>query len=125
MKTLINLILAGTLVLMSTIASAQVNLPVDQFVKKYQSTNNAQLLDVRTAGEWEKGKVAAATCVDFMNKDFKQNVSKLDKSKPVFVYCAAGGRSAKAAKILHEAGFTKVYNLTGGGFAQLRDSGLK
>lgn len=125
MRTFINTIFAGTLIFACMSVSAQVNLPVDKFVKTYQETADAQLLDVRTAAEWEKGKVAAATCVDFMNKDFKRNVSKLDKSKPVFVYCAAGGRSAKAAKMLQEAGFKQVFNLTGGGYTQLRDSGLK
>jgi rhodanese-related sulfurtransferase len=38
----------------------------------------------------------------------------LDKNKPVLVYCAAGGRSASAAKDLKKAGFKKVYDLEGG-----------
>ena len=38
----------------------------------------------------------------------------LDKKKPVYVYCAVGGRSAKASKVLQESGFKTVYNLLGG-----------
>ena len=50
-----------------------------------------------------------------MAADFKEKAFEgLDKSKPVLVYCASGGRSAKSAKIYKEAGFTKVYNLLGG-----------
>jgi len=41
-------------------------------------------------------------------------VKTLDKNKPVYVYCAVGGRSATAAKILSDMGFTEVYDLEGG-----------
>lgn len=120
-----NSLITGALLLLSSVAFSQINLPVSEFIDAYKSTPNAQLLDVRTPAEWKEGKVKVATCVDYMSTDFSKNVTKLDKSKPIFIYCASGGRSAKAAIMLQEAGFTKVYNLTGGGFSQLRDNGLK
>jgi rhodanese-related sulfurtransferase len=49
-----------------------------------------------------------------VKEDLKGNQKKLDKNKPVLVYCAAGGRSASAAKDLKKAGFKKVYDLEGG-----------
>ena len=39
---------------------------------------------------------------------------KLDKSKPVFVYCKSGGRSAKASAKLEELGFKTIIQLEGG-----------
>ncbi|TAE59522.1 MAG: rhodanese-like domain-containing protein, partial [Bacteroidetes bacterium] len=39
---------------------------------------------------------------------------KLDKSQPVFVYCAVGGRSGRSAQTLQQLGFTQVYDLEGG-----------
>ena len=41
-------------------------------------------------------------------------VARLDKSKPLLIYCHSGMRSADAAKRLTRAGFTRVYNLKGG-----------
>ena len=41
-------------------------------------------------------------------------IEKLDKDKPICVYCKKGGRSAKAAKRLKEIGFKKIYDLEGG-----------
>jgi thioredoxin len=41
-------------------------------------------------------------------------VQYLDKSKPVLVYCASGGRSSKAAQWLAQNGFTTIENLKGG-----------
>jgi len=104
---------------------AQTNLDTKSFVKKYKETPKAQLLDVRTPNEWNAGKIESSKCVNFMDADFKQQVEKLDKSKPVFVYCAAGGRSAKASKILKEAGFKEIYNLQGAGYADLAKEGIK
>lgn len=105
-------------------ANSQItNLPLDEFVSTYKSTENAQLLDVRTPGEWANGKLEKSNLVNYSDAKFEQNLSKLDKSKPVFVYCAVGGRSARASKVLEKQGF-KVYNLTNAGYSQLKAKGL-
>jgi rhodanese-related sulfurtransferase len=41
-------------------------------------------------------------------------ISKLDKEQPFLIYCAAGGRSAKAGALMQSLGFKKVYELKGG-----------
>lgn len=78
------------------------------------SKAKAQLVDVRTAEEFAAGNIHSAVNIDFYQNDFKDKIGKLDKSNPVFVYCAAGGRSNKAATILKELGFSKIYDLKGG-----------
>jgi rhodanese-related sulfurtransferase len=74
----------------------------------------AQLIDVRTKDEYNAGHIGDAKNIDFYQGDFKNNMSKLDKSKPVLVYCAAGGRSGQTATMLKEMGFREVYDLSGG-----------
>jgi phage shock protein E len=101
------------------------NLSPGDFVTKMKSTRNKQLLDVRTPDEWSQGKIGTSNCIDYNSGDFKTQIQKLDKQKPVFVYCAAGGRSAKASKILEEQGFKQIYNLTGGGYNNLVQAGIK
>jgi rhodanese-related sulfurtransferase len=109
----------------STSKAQTVNLELDKFISKYKSTPKSQLLDVRTPGEWASGKFSSSECINFQDADFKSKISKLDKSKPIFVYCAVGGRSSKASKILEQAGFKEIYNLTGAGYNQLAQKGLK
>ncbi len=72
------------------------------------------VLDVRTAQETATGIIPGAIEIDFLAPDFSRQLTKLDKTKPVFVYCAVGGRSAKAMQQMQQAGFKTVYNLTGG-----------
>lgn len=86
----------------------------DSFEKKLASEPNKTILDVRTQDEYNRGHLANAVMIDFYKDDFKSQVMKLDKSKPVFVYCAAGGRSSSAGKILTDLGFKQVYDLQGG-----------
>ena len=43
-------------------------------------------------------------------------LSKLDKEKPVVVYCSVGYRSERIGERMQKAGFTAVYNLYGGIF---------
>ena len=73
-----------------------------------------QLIDVRTPDEYKSGHIDHAVNINYFDSDFKKQVEKLDKNKPVYVYCQAGGRSAKAAKILVDLGFKKVFDLSGG-----------
>src|SRR6056297_2018836 len=72
------------------------------------------ILDVRTPQETAEGVIEGAVLMDFYEDDFAQSFQKLDKEKPVYVYCAKGGRSSNAAEMMVEAGFVKVYNLDGG-----------
>lgn len=72
------------------------------------------VLDVRTPEEFAEGHVQGAVNVDWYNPAFLTEVSAFDKKKPVYVYCAVGGRSSKAKAALVKAGFSEVHNLTGG-----------
>jgi len=87
---------------------------VKSYVAKLKATKNPQLLDVRTPEEYGLEYIGTATNVDWNGIDFEAKVSKYDKSKPIFVYCKAGGRSIQAATKLSELGFKEVYNLDGG-----------
>lgn len=86
----------------------------ETFAKKIAETPKAQILDVRTAEEFTSEHIDNATNMDWFGNNFAAEAEKFDKSKPVFVYCKSGGRSAKAASKLAELGFTNIYDLQGG-----------
>lgn len=72
------------------------------------------LLDVRTPEEIALGKINDAIEIDYSSDDFQDKLTKLDKNLEYIVYCAAGGRSAKAVSAMQQMGFSKVHNLTSG-----------
>lgn len=82
--------------------------------KDIMSKQGVQILDVRTQDETANGMIDGAVNCDFYSPDFMQKAGALDKNRPVVVYCAAGGRSAKAMKQLQEAGFKEIYNVSQG-----------
>jgi len=73
-----------------------------------------QLIDVRTPKEFSEGYLESARNIDISAGDFKEKIAALDKEKPVFLYCRSGGRSGRAAEMLKEMGFEKIYDLEGG-----------
>jgi len=87
------------------------NVNVEEFAKHAET---AQLLDVRTPGEWREGVIEGAIMADFYEDSFKSELEKLDKDKPVAVYCKSGGRSGQTMAMMNEMGFKEVYNLKGG-----------
>lgn len=73
-----------------------------------------QVLDVRTAGEYQSGHIQNALQANWNDaKEFQDRTQHLDKTKTVYVYCQAGGRSAAAQTYLMEKGYN-VVNLEGG-----------
>ncbi len=110
LSTLLTL-LAGSVILF---AQSVKTLDENAFEKKMASAPAKTILDVRTAEEFLQGHLANAVQVDYYKSDFRDKVSKLDKTKPIFVYCLAGGRSSSAVSIMSELGFKEIYNLEGG-----------
>jgi rhodanese-related sulfurtransferase len=90
------------------------DISIDQVTATLKSHPNALVLDVRTEGEWNGGHMAGAAWMDFLEDDFESQFSKIEKDRPVLIYCAAGGRSASAMKAMARAGFTTLFNVKGG-----------
>lgn len=97
----------------------QQDLDANQFQQKI-AEKGIQLLDVRTIGEYNSGYIKNAFQADWTNPtQFFDRTQHLDKSKPVYVYCASGGRSGAAVDALQAKGFT-AFNLSGGMIAWKR-----
>jgi len=94
--------------------NANYGLSVNEFNDKLKQTPNAQLIDVRTPGEFAGGHLENAINYDWNGDNFESQIKELDKQKPVFVYCLSGGRSASAASSMRSAGFKTVYEMNGG-----------
>lgn len=76
--------------------------------------DGVQLVDVRTPSEYADGTLERAINIDYLQEDFASRASDLlDPSRPVYIFCRSGHRSANAAKILAKLGYTLV-NLDGG-----------
>jgi len=93
--------------------AAYQNIKVNDYAKLVEK-DSPTLLDVRTLQEFSEGAIPNARNIDFYNDSFKSDIEKLDRNQKYVVYCARGGRSAKAAKIMQGLGFKEVYNLEGG-----------
>ena len=81
---------------------------------------NTLVVDVRDAPEVSaSGKIAGAVNVSRGMLEFRADPDSpyhdenFDKEKTVILYCASGGRSALAGKVLKDMGYEKVYNVGG------------
>lgn len=88
------------------------NISNDLFAQK--TKDDVLILDVRTPDETQLGIIEGATLINIYDDDFETKIDLMEKSKPILVYCASGGRSSQAATILAEHGFMEIYNLEGG-----------
>jgi rhodanese-related sulfurtransferase len=75
------------------------------------------LVDVRDTSELDS-VIGSSSCrpyhLQYNQGIFASKYQVLPKSAIIFIYCKIGGRGGNAAAILDNAGYTSVYNLTGG-----------
>ncbi len=76
--------------------------------------SDIQLLDVRSKEEYNNGHIKNALQANWNQQaEFTERVASLDKKKKVYIYCLAGSRSAEAAKLMRQNGYS-VVELKGG-----------
>ncbi|MGE5691385.1 MAG: molybdopterin-synthase adenylyltransferase MoeB [Pseudomonadota bacterium] len=71
-------------------------------------------LDIREQDEWDEGHIPGAIHVPRGNLESRVESLVPDRSRSIVVYCAAGARSAFAAKTLGELGYLDVQSMAGG-----------
>ena len=98
----------------SKIENAEVKLVTAEEMQSILELEDVQVVDVRSEREYDQEHIINSQNIDFNSPTFDEDITKLDKEKPVILYCKGGIRSAKCAKKLKEAGFEKVYDLEGG-----------
>tara|TARA_B100001540_G_scaffold297887_1_gene300937 strand:- start:844 stop:1230 length:387 start_codon:yes stop_codon:yes gene_type:complete len=96
------------------------------------NNNECNLIDIRDKIELENiGRIENSLHISrgllefsiHPESAFAKN-NNLDSNKEIVLFCAAGGRSALAAKTLKEMGFEKVSHVEGG-FSEMSNSGFK
>ncbi|HEY2972920.1 MAG TPA: rhodanese-like domain-containing protein [Pyrinomonadaceae bacterium] len=87
---------------------------VDETRERMKASEGVRLIDVREDNEWEAAHAAGAEHLGkgILERDIEAEVP--DKSTELILYCGGGFRSALAADVLQQMGYTNVYSMAGG-----------
>jgi adenylyltransferase/sulfurtransferase len=85
---------------------------VQDLKTKLDRGDKFRLIDVREPFEWDICRIPGATLIPL--GQLPSRMSELDSADEIVLQCKSGGRSARALKLLQEAGFSKLNNLEGG-----------
>ena len=81
--------------------------------KEFIANPDVQLVDVRTAEEYNEGHIPGSINIDVL-KGHEELAATLDSERPVALYCRSGRRSENAGWVLEKAFFKNVVDLKGG-----------
>jgi adenylyltransferase/sulfurtransferase len=84
---------------------------VEELKRRLDAGEDLFVLDVREPHEYQICNIGGYL---IPLSDLPKRVNELDSSREIVAHCKMGGRSAKAAQFLRQAGFQKVHNLKGG-----------
>ena len=88
------------------------SLSADDLQRMIQTGSPTYLLvDVRTPGEYKDGYIPSA--VNIPLQQIAESPPRVDKESLVIVYCRSGNRSAQAAGLLKEMGYTNIVDFGG------------
>lgn len=108
---------AGSAYTLMQPAQADTTLDAETAFQRVQS-GDLLLVDIRQPDEWAAtGSPAGAQRLDLRRPDFLDQLTALaegDRSRPIALICASGGRSARTAQALADAGFTNVLDISEG-----------
>ena len=85
---------------------------VEQLKDRIDRQDGVFILDVREPQEYQICRIPGSTLIPL--GDLPKRLTELEGRDDMVVHCKSGVRSAKAVKLLHEAGFKKASNLRGG-----------
>ena len=90
--------------------------------ERMQSSNRVLLIDTREDNEWQAGRAAGSIHLGkgIIERDIEAQVP--DKATELILYCGGGFRSALAADVLQQMGYTNVFSMAGG-WKAWKDSG--
>ncbi len=95
---------------------------VEETQQRLNANPDAKLFDVREDNEWQASHATGAEHLGkgIIERDIEEKVP--DKSTEVILYCGGGFRSALAADVLQQMGYTNVFSMAGG-WKAWKDSG--
>ncbi|MBX6763513.1 MAG: molybdopterin-synthase adenylyltransferase MoeB [Rubrobacteraceae bacterium] len=82
-----------------------------QELKEKLDRGEISVLDVREPHEYAVANIGAPL---IPLGELPERLAELDRDRPLAVHCKSGARSARAVKLLRDAGFENVYNVKGG-----------
>jgi rhodanese-related sulfurtransferase len=87
---------------------------VDETKQRMKANAEARLIDVREDNEWEDSHAAGAEHLGkgIIERDIEHTIP--DKDAEIILYCGGGYRSALAADVLQQMGYTNVISMDGG-----------
>ena len=87
---------------------------VEETKTRLTQNPDARLIDVREDNEWQAAHAAGAEHLGkgIIERDIEEKVP--DKSTELILYCGGGFRSALAADVLQQMGYTNVFSMAGG-----------
>ncbi|MGH7664547.1 MAG: molybdopterin-synthase adenylyltransferase MoeB [Gemmatimonadaceae bacterium] len=88
------------------------HLPPAELAGRMARGDDFDLIDVREPFEWEIARIPGARLIPLGT--FPEAIASLDRDRDIVIHCKAGSRSMKAAQQLIDAGFRRVWNVTGG-----------
>lgn len=90
--------------------------------ERMNASNGVRLIDVREDNEWQTAHAAGAEHLGkgIIERDIEESVP--EKGTEVILYCGGGFRSALAADVLQQMGYTNVFSMAGG-WKAWKDSG--
>ncbi len=110
-KIIIYVLFILVLLLISCSSSKEIS-PKEAY--EMMNKGDCTLVDLSKPTKYRDGHIKNAILIEFHPNTFKKEISAIDRSKPIIIYCGTGKKTAKAVSVMKDLGFKGFYIISGG-----------
>lgn len=110
---LLSVLVVGTLLIVLFTSNKGEITKIDvETLQNRLENDDITLIDVREVDEYDGGHIEGA--VNAPLSTLNETELPYAKDEPIYIICRSGSRSAQAARLLNDRGYTEIYDVTGG-----------
>lgn len=92
-------------------SGSEIQVVTPEEMQELSEINDVQLVDFNSPKNNKEALIESSQNIDCSSPNFDQEIIKLDKSKPVIVYCKSDNASIKCIEKMKDAGFVKISDI--------------
>jgi len=92
-------------------AKGEIQVVTNEEMQEFSEITDVKLANIKSTDSAKETLIRDSQNIDYLSPNFDKEIIKLDKSKPVIVFCKSSNDSVKCEEKMEDAGFVKIYDV--------------
>jgi len=91
--------------------NSEIQVVTTEEMQEFSEINDVKFANIKSSDSTNENLIEDSQNIDYLSPNFDKEIIKLDKSKPVIVFCKSSNDNVKCEEKMENAGFVKIYDI--------------